>query len=81
MLEAGPEPTIVANYQYPGGNQYLSGNVHNLTTPVLLLNDDLGTAIDYNYYTLPQKNLNNRILPYHRTSIRRLFNQPLLIEV
>ncbi|KIW72478.1 hypothetical protein, variant [Phialophora macrospora] len=25
-----------------------------------------GTAVDYNYYTLPQKNLNNRILPYHR---------------
>ncbi|OCT46640.1 hypothetical protein CLCR_01970 [Cladophialophora carrionii] len=25
-----------------------------------------GTAVDYNYYTVPQKNLNNRILPYHR---------------
>ncbi|EXJ64962.1 hypothetical protein A1O7_01301 [Cladophialophora yegresii CBS 114405] len=25
-----------------------------------------GTAVDYNYYTVPQKNLDNRILPYHR---------------
>ncbi|EXJ75969.1 uncharacterized protein A1O5_00477 [Cladophialophora psammophila CBS 110553] len=49
VLEAGPEPGVVANYMYPGGNQNLAG-----------------TAIDYNYYTLPQKNLNNRILPYHR---------------
>ncbi|KIX93843.1 uncharacterized protein Z520_10468 [Fonsecaea multimorphosa CBS 102226] len=49
VLEAGPEPGVVANYMYPGGNQYLAG-----------------TAIDYNYYTVPQQNLNNRILPYHR---------------
>jgi choline dehydrogenase-like flavoprotein len=26
----------------------------------------VGTAIDYNYYTVPQKNLSDRILPYHR---------------
>ncbi|KIX06072.1 uncharacterized protein Z518_04046 [Rhinocladiella mackenziei CBS 650.93] len=49
VLEAGPEPTVVAAYQYAGGNQYLSG-----------------TAIDYNYYTLPQEHLNDRILNYHR---------------
>ena len=28
VLEAGPEPGIVANYMYPGGNQYLAGHVY-----------------------------------------------------
>ena len=25
VLEAGPEPTVVRNYESPGGNQYLGG--------------------------------------------------------
>lgn len=25
VLEAGPEPTVVAAYETPGGNQFLSG--------------------------------------------------------
>ncbi|KAJ9605066.1 hypothetical protein H2200_010456 [Cladophialophora chaetospira] len=49
VLEAGPLPTVVANTETLGGNQFLAG-----------------TAVDWNYYTLPQKNLNNRILNYHR---------------
>ncbi|KAF5858199.1 hypothetical protein ETB97_004701 [Aspergillus alliaceus] len=49
VLEAGPEPSVVAAYETPGGNQFLSG-----------------TAIDWNFYTSPQENLDGRILPYHR---------------
>ncbi|KAK2756245.1 hypothetical protein FQN54_005653 [Arachnomyces sp. PD_36] len=49
VLEAGPEPTVVAAYETPGGNQFLSG-----------------TAIDWNYYTVEQPNLGDRVLPYHR---------------
>jgi choline dehydrogenase-like flavoprotein len=26
VLEAGPQPGVVANNMYPGGNQYLSGD-------------------------------------------------------
>lgn len=29
VLEAGPDPGVVANTMYPGGNQYLGGRKHN----------------------------------------------------
>ena len=28
VIEAGPEPGVVANTMYPGGNQYLAGKSH-----------------------------------------------------
>ena len=37
MLEAGPEPNVVANYMYPGGNQYLAGNVDDFARRSVLL--------------------------------------------
>ncbi|KAH7369999.1 glucose-methanol-choline oxidoreductase [Rhexocercosporidium sp. MPI-PUGE-AT-0058] len=50
VLEAGPDPSVVAAYETPGGNQFLG----------------VGTAVDWNFYTTAQETLGGRVLPYHR---------------
>ncbi|KAL5609658.1 hypothetical protein FOVSG1_004339 [Fusarium oxysporum f. sp. vasinfectum] len=48
VLEAGPDPNVVAMHQAPGAVEYIAG-----------------TAIDWNFYTEPQKGLDGRKLAYH----------------
>ncbi|KAM3423499.1 hypothetical protein BST61_g927 [Cercospora zeina] len=52
VFEAGGSPEQVATYRTAGGNQFV------LNGPWSLL--------DYNFATVPQVNLNNRTLSYHR---------------
>ncbi|KAH7212101.1 glucose-methanol-choline oxidoreductase [Fusarium oxysporum] len=46
VLEAGPDPNVVAMHQAPGAVEYIA-------------------AIDWNFYTEPQKGLDGRKLAYH----------------
>ncbi|KAL5602255.1 hypothetical protein FOBRF1_009788 [Fusarium oxysporum] len=48
VLEAGPDPNVVAMHQASGAVEYIAG-----------------TAIDWNFYTEPQKGLDGRKLAYH----------------
>ncbi|CAK4032771.1 Dehydrogenase patE [Lecanosticta acicola] len=52
VFETGGPPTDVSTYAFAGGNGYaLNGGV---------------SPIDYNFQTVPQENLHNRSLTYHR---------------
>jgi choline dehydrogenase-like flavoprotein len=52
VFEAGPTPDTVATSETAGGNQFVLNGGFSL--------------IDYNFVTVPQTNLNNRTLNYHR---------------
>ncbi|KAF2773785.1 glucose-methanol-choline oxidoreductase [Teratosphaeria nubilosa] len=52
VFEAGGPPTDVGTYRTPGGNQYVLNGAF--------------SAIDYNFKTVPQVNMNNRSFAYHR---------------
>ncbi|EXL68126.1 hypothetical protein FOPG_15806 [Fusarium oxysporum f. sp. conglutinans race 2 54008] len=54
VLEAAPDPNVVAMHQAPGAVEYIAGQ------------SKRKCSIDWNFYTVPQEGLDGRKLAYHR---------------